>query len=87
MLGAPTSSRITSNGPCSTNPSGAITSAPSCGHRVPVVRVADGRGHPRAGGVGELDRRGADAAGAAVDEQPLARLQARLGEDRRRARS
>ena len=28
-LGAPTSSRITSNGPCSAKPSGAITSAPS----------------------------------------------------------
>src|ERR1700683_273668 len=29
MLGAPTSSRITSNGPCSAKPSGAITLAPS----------------------------------------------------------
>ena len=36
----------------------------------------------RAGRAAELDRRGADAAGCAVDEQALAGAQARLGEDR-----
>ena len=39
-------------------------------------------GHARAGRVGELDRRRADPAGAAVDQQALAAAQSRLGEDR-----
>ena len=36
------------------------------------MRVADGRGDARAGHLAELDRGHADAAGGAVDEQPLA---------------
>ena len=74
-LGAPTSSRITSNGPCSAKPSGAITSAPSAATWLAQIRVADGRGHAGARRAAELDRGGADAAGAAVDEQPLAELE------------
>ena len=49
-------------------------------HVIPVVGVADGGGDARAGGTSELNRRGADTAGATVDEQPLAQLQTRLGE-------
>ena len=47
---------------------------------IPVVRIPDSRGHARSGRVGKLDRRRANAAGAAVHEQPLARLQPGLGE-------
>ena len=46
------------------------------------VLVAHGRGHARAGHHAELDRRHADAAGRAVDEQPLADGQPGLGEER-----
>ena len=44
--------------------------------------VADGRGDGRPGGAGDLDRRGADAPGAAVDEQMLAQLEPCLSEER-----
>ena len=79
-FGAPTSSRMTSNGPCSSKPSGSSTSsAPSCatasrasGLRTVAVTCAPSR-------VGELDGRRADAAGRAVDEQPLAGAQAAPG--------
>ncbi len=77
-FGAPTSSRITSNGPCSEKPSGAITSAPSAATRsrsASLRTVAVTRAPARAG---ELDRGGADAAGAAVHEQALAGAQLRL---------
>ena len=72
-LGAPTSSRMTSNGPCAPKPSGSTTWwAPSAATAVAVVGVADGRDDLGAGGRTELDRGRPDAAGRAVDEQPLA---------------
>ena len=82
MLGAPTSSRITSNGPCSAKPSGAIASAPSAATSARDSSSAHGRRHARAARAGELDRRGADPAGAAVHEQALAGAQLRLREER-----
>ena len=48
----------------------------------PQPLVANGGRHPRARRPPELDRRGADASGAAVDEQVLAGAQAALGEQR-----
>ena len=51
--------------------------APSSSTARAVVGVAHRRGDVRAGRAAELDRRGADAAGRAVDEQPLARPSAR----------
>ena len=55
-----------------------MTVAPSAGDRVAQLGVADRRVHARAGRDAELDRRRADPAGAAVDEQPLAGEQAAL---------
>ena len=49
------------------------------GHLVAQVGVADRGGDVRAGRGAELDRRGADAAGAAVNEQALARISGRTG--------
>ena len=79
-FGAPTSSRTTSNGPCSAKPSGSTTaSAPSSAtaarasglRTVAVTRAPAARA--------ELDGGGADAAGGAVDEQALAGPQAAPG--------
>ena len=81
MFGPPTSSSITSNGPCSANPSGTITSRRALDLRVHRL-VAHGRRDARARLARELDRRRADAAGAAVHEQPLAGAQFALREDR-----
>ena len=47
------------------------------GHLGAQIGIAHRRGHAGAGGAAELDRRRADAAGAAVDEQALAGLRAR----------
>ncbi len=81
-LGAPTSSRITSNGPCSPKPSGAIASAPSSRHLSARLLAAHGRRHARAGRLAELYRRRAHPPGAAVHEQALARAQFALREER-----
>ena len=82
-LGAPTSSRMTSNGPCSSKPSGSRTSSSAeARDGVAQLGVADRRRDERARRARELDRRRADAARPAVDEQPLARPQAGLREDR-----
>ena len=78
----PTSSRITSNGPCSPKPSGAITCAPRRLDLVAQLLAADGGGDPRAGGAAELHRGRAHSARGAVHQQALARAQRRLGEER-----
>ena len=62
----------------STNSSGASTAGAERRDALAQLGVADGRGHAGARGAAELHRRGADPAGGAVDEQPLARLQPRL---------
>ncbi len=82
-FGAPTSSRTTSNGPCSSKPVGLehLVGA-ELRDGVAGVGVADGGRDVRADRVGELDGRRADAARRAVDEQPLAGAQPRLGEER-----
>ena len=79
-LGAPTSSRITSKGPCSPKPSGSIAVAPrrSTSGRASsrrTVAVTDAPARPA-----QLDGRGAHSPGPAVHQQPLAGLQAGLGE-------
>ena len=56
-LGAPTSSRMTSNGPCSSKPSGSIALTSSASMRSRLVGVADGGGDARAGHLAELDAR------------------------------
>jgi hypothetical protein len=53
---------------------------PETRHRVSVIRIANRGGHPRSGGVAELDGGRAHPAGATVDQQALAGLQARLAE-------
>ena len=82
-LGAPMSSRTTSNGPWSSKPSGATT---SCGaeplHVVAERLVAHGGGDVRARRPAELHRGGPDAARRAVDEEALAGTQSALDEDR-----
>ena len=82
-LGAPTSSRTTSNGPCSSKPSG-VDDRVRAQRRdgVAQVGVAHGGGHVAPAARPSCTRRGADAARGAVDEQPLARLQPALGEQR-----
>ena len=81
-FGAPTSSRITSNGPAAANSSGARAWTPSAPTASRQAGIAHGRGHARAGHRAELDRRHADAARRAVDEQPLADDQPGLREER-----
>ena len=79
MFGPPTSSRMTSNGPCSSKPSGSIALTSSASIARAVLGVADGGGDARAGHLAELDGGHADAAGGAVDEQALAERAARPG--------
>ena len=55
-FGAPTSSRTTSKGPCSSKPSGSIAVAPSSSTSARSVLVADGGRHARAGRAAELHR-------------------------------
>jgi hypothetical protein len=82
-FGAPTSSRIDVERAVLLEALGSSTaSAPSSATASRSRRVADGRGDVRAGRAAELHRRGPDAAGGAVDEEPLAHPQPRLGEDR-----
>ena len=59
-------------GPSSSKPSGAIALHAERGDLLARVLVADRRGDARAGHRAELDGGHADAAGGAVDEQPLA---------------
>ena len=71
---------MTSNGPVRRRtPSGAIALTPSAAICSRSALVAHRRGHARAGHRAELDGRHADAAGGAVDEQPLADDAARPG--------
>ena len=80
-FGAPTSSSTTSNGPCSSKPSGSRTSLGAQALDLgPRLLAADGGRDARAGGSTELDRGRADSAGGAVHEQPLAGLQPGLRE-------
>ena len=74
-LGAPTSSRITSKGPCSAKPSRRDRLGAERGDLLAQLLAAHGRGHARAGARAELDRGRAHAAGAAVHEQALAGAQ------------
>ena len=55
---------------------------PELGDLGAQIRIANGRGHARSRGARQLDRRRAHAAGAAVDEQPLAGTKLRLREER-----
>ncbi len=61
---------------------GSITSAPSAATCATQLLVAHGRRHASAACARELDRRGADPAGATVHEQALTGAQPRLREDR-----
>ena len=70
----PTSSRITSYSPSTS------VAAPSAATRSRLLRAVPVTSAPS--GDAELHRRRADAAGRAVDEQPLARQQQRLREER-----
>ncbi len=81
-FGAPTSSRITSKGPCSAKPLGRDRLGAERGHLRAQLLAAHRRGDARSGRPGQLDSSGADAAGPAVHEQALAGSQPRLGEDR-----
>ncbi len=80
-FGAPTSSRITSNGPCSAKPSGAIDLGAQRRHLLARLGAAHGRRDACARGFGELDRGRADATRAAVHEQALTGAQLCLGEE------
>ena len=80
MLAAPTSSSTTSNGPWSTNASGATTVAPRAATpaRDASLRTVATTSQP--GGDGQLDRGGADPTGGAVDADPLAQAELALRE-------
>ncbi len=80
-LGAPTSSRITSKGPCSAKPSESIAVAPEALDLGAGLLAAHRRGHLCAAGAAQLDRCGAHSPGPAVHQQALARLEAGLGEE------
>ena len=79
-LGAPTSSRITSKGPCSLEAvlrDGRHARAPSASTAARFGLVAHGGDDRGAGERAEQHRGGAHAAGGAVHEEPLAHGQAR----------
>ena len=81
-LGAPTSSRTTSKGPCAGEAVGCHDGGAEGGDGVAAVGVAHRRGDLRAGRDRQLDAGGADAPGRAVHERPLAHRQPALGEQR-----